>query len=81
MKIKEILESDLSWEEKFSRAVLIYETQSLWLDEQTKDTIEKYYEKLKETLEAVRHLHCMYKLGYDPIKDQITDFNELRKGI
>jgi len=75
LKIKEILESDLSWEKKFEKAFELWETQSKWLDQQTDiEVMVKYYEKLQETLEGVRHLHCMYKLGYDPT-DKPLDIN------
>ena len=78
MKIEEILESDLTWKEKFEKAKEIFEKQMQWLNSEERTTEEKvkYYNKFQETLEAVRHLYCMYMVGYDPNEDVIKDFNK-----
>ena len=76
MKIDDILNSNKSYSEKLDLAIEQWNKASEWMDKQTDvKVIAKYYEHLQETLEAVRHLYCMKNLGYDPVKDEIKDFN------
>lgn len=70
MKIHDILKSDKTYQEKFDEAKEQYLKAIEWIDSQTLETAEKYYEMLRETLEGVRHLYCMVELGYDPMEEQ-----------
>ncbi len=66
-KCKEILNLDISNDEKLERVKKLYEEACEWMNGQETVTAEKYTEMFSEVLETARHLHCVVNLGYDPV--------------